>query len=418
MGDCWTDEDYNEVLSFVEKYLWIFVQENAAIHKPEQIICNLAQLNQRELRLLQLVYFLLSESIQKSVKESTPHLLRRLAQSTDRMTAELKGSVRGNVDWNLTLKQRLRTGFSNPTAFVTRLPVKTYDLPETQALKYLLSHTNQLCLEVLGNISEPEEEENLSFESNNKWKAQIRSLYHSTSIFLRNTYLRKIEIPIKITDLMLQKVRCARNPQFKNIYRSLRLYRRLFVQEEQETLRDCFSQGVLKPLNRDTLYEVYILFVTMASLEQTGWIREHFRLIGYGKGAILHYKHDNTTLQVYYQTLPASFAQNSLYTNLLRKYKIDVSLRRPDILLEFNAETCDFKLLEVKRTQNRRYIVDSVYKVLGYLKDFEKCFTSGKMPHAILVVWEGVEPSRDTGDVVVVLNRHSYRLFLENTIIK
>jgi hypothetical protein len=58
MGDCWTDEDYNEVLSFVEKYLWIFVQENAAIHKPEQIICNLAQLNQRELRLLQLIYFL------------------------------------------------------------------------------------------------------------------------------------------------------------------------------------------------------------------------------------------------------------------------------------------------------------------------------------------------------------------------
>jgi hypothetical protein len=95
-----------------------------------------------------------------------------------------------------------------------------------------------------------------------------------------------------------------------------------------------------------------------------------------------------------------------------------VSLRRPDILLEFNAETCDFKLLEVKRTQNKRYIVDSVYKVLGYLKDFEKCFTSGKMPHAILVVWEGVEPSRDTEDVVVVLNRHSYRLFLENTIIK
>jgi hypothetical protein len=37
MGDCWTDKDYNEVLSFVENYLWIFVQENAAIHKPEPL---------------------------------------------------------------------------------------------------------------------------------------------------------------------------------------------------------------------------------------------------------------------------------------------------------------------------------------------------------------------------------------------
>jgi hypothetical protein len=414
MGDCWTDDDYNEVLSFVEKYLWLFVQENAAIHRPDQIICNLAQLNRRELRLLQLIYFLLSESVQKSVKTSTPKILQRLAQSTDRMTTELKGSVRGNVDWNLTLKRRLGTGFSNSTVFMTRIAVKTYNLPEMQALKYLLTQTNHLCLEVLGNIPE---EERLSYESSNKWKAEIRSLYHSTNHFLKNTYLREIDLPIKITDMMLQKVRCARNTHFKNIYKSLRLYRKLFVQEEQNTLRDCFSQGVLKPLNRDTLYEVYILFVTMASLEQTGWIRENFRLIGYGKGAILHYKYDNTTLQVYYQTLPVSFAQNSLYTNLLRKHKIDVNLRRPDILLEFNTETCDFKLLEVKRTQNKRYIVDSFYKVLGYLKDFENSFTSRKMPHAILVVWEGVEPSRDTEDVVVVLNRHSYRLFLENTII-
>jgi hypothetical protein len=414
MGDCWTDEDYSEILDFVEKYLWLFVQENAAIHKPERIICNLAQLNRREFRLLQLIYFLLSESIQKSVKISTPQILRRLAQSTDRMTTELKGSVRGNVDWNLTLKRRLGTGFSNSTVFMTRVAVKTYNLPEMQALKYLLTRINHLCLEVLGHISE---EDRLSYESSNKWKAEIRSLYHSTSHFLKNTYLREIELPRKITDMMLQKVRCARNTHFKNIYRSLRLYRRLFLQEEQETLKDCFSQGVLKPLNRDTLYEVYILFVTMASLEQTGWIRENFRLIGYGTGAILHYKHDNTTLQVYYQTLPVSFAQNSLYTNLLRNHKIDVNLRRPDILLEFNTETCDFKLLEVKRTQDKRYIVDSIYKVLGYLKDFENSFTSRKMPHAMLVVWEGVEPSKDTEDVVVVLNRHSYRLFLENTII-
>lgn len=110
-------------------------------------------------------------------------------------------------------------------------------------------------------------------------------------------------------------------------------------------MRECFSQGVLKPLSRDTLYEVYILFVTMASLEQSGWSRENFRLIGYGKGAVAQYKHSDATLRVYYQTLPTTFAQNSLYTGLLRKYQIDVSLRRPDIIFEFDAEKCDFKLL-------------------------------------------------------------------------
>ena len=74
------------------------------------------------------------------------------------------------------------------------------------------------------------------------------------------------------------------------------------------------------------------------------------------------------------------------YTGLLRKYQIDLSLRCPDIIFEFDAEKCDFNLLEIKRTQDERYIVDSAYKIIVYLKNVEKCFILGKMPHAILVV--------------------------------
>ena len=113
--------------------------------------------------------------------------------------------------------------------------------------------------------------------------------YYLTNNFLKNTYLCEISLPAKITDKLLQKLRCARNLDFKSIYNSLRLYRRLFSQQENETLRECFAQGVLKPLNRDTLYEVYILFVTLTSLEQAGWKRENLKLIGYGKGAVAHY---------------------------------------------------------------------------------------------------------------------------------
>ncbi|NEQ24183.1 MAG: hypothetical protein F6K28_34685 [Microcoleus sp. SIO2G3] len=218
--------------------------------------------------------------------------------------------------------------------------------------------------------------------------------------------------------MMLQKVRCARSNHFKIIYDGLQLYRKLFLQAEQETLRNCFAQGVLKPLSRDTLYEVYILLVTIVSLEQAGWSREYFRLIGYGKGAVAHYRNGEMTLRVYYQTLPTTFTQNSLYTDLLRKYGLDVSLRRPDILLEFDADRRNFKLLEIKRTQDKRYIVESVYKVFGYLKDFENCFGLGGMPHAMLVVWEGVERRENLNDVVVVVNRHNYQQFLESTLIQ
>jgi hypothetical protein len=413
MSDCWADDDYDEVLEFVEKHLWLFVQQNAGIHKPKQVVCNLAQLNYQELRFLQRIYFLLSEPLQRCVRKSTPRILRHLVQSTDQVITELKGSVRGNVDWNLTMKRRLIAGYSDPTVFVARIAVKTYDLPEMQVLKYLLTQTNHLCVQVLGFI--PNEDGMLSYEhEEKKWKDEIRSLYHLTNIFLKNVYLRGIGLPTKITDIMLQRVRCARNVEFKRVYESLRLYRKLFIQEEHKTLRECFAQGVLKPLNRDTLYETYILFLTMEILEQAGWEREHLRLIGYGNGATVHYRHDSEIIRVYYQTLPTAFAENSLYTDLMRKYSIDVNLRRPDMLLEFDNDKRDFKLLEVKRTRDRHYTVESVYKVLGYLKDFEKCFESGRLPHAVLVIWDDIGGEESEGDIVVIRGRQGYRQFIEN----
>ena len=158
--------------------------------------------------------------------------------------------------------------------------------------------------------------------------------------------------------------------------------------------------------------------MTMISFERAGWIQEKLKLIGYGKGAVAQYKKNGTSGYIYYQTLPNNFADHSLYTDIMRKYKINVSLRRPDILLELNYDNqCLFKLLEIKRTQNKQYIVDSFYKVLGYLKDFENCFTS-EMPHAMLVVWEGVENVADPDDAVVILNRRSYKEFIEKVIIK
>lgn len=415
MSDCWNKEDYNEVLSFVENYLWLFVQQNATVHKPKQIVCNLAQISQSELRLLQIIYFLLSETVQKTVRESIPKLLRSLGQSSEKMIAETQGSVRGNVDWNLTLKRRFREGFANSTVLITRVSIKTYNMPEVQALKYILEQINFCCVEVLNNIQIAKEA--TYSQDSEKWQAQIRSLYQLSHNYLKSACLHNVITPTKITDLMLQKVRCARNNHFKSIYKSLVLYRKLFIQEEQETLKDCFSQGVLKPLNHDTLYELYILIMTMISFERAGWIRDKLKLIGYGKGAVAQYKKDDTSGYIYYQNLPKIFGENSIYVDIMRKYKIDVNLRRPDMILEFNYDNKFlFKLLEIKRTQNKQYIVDSFYKVLGYLKDFENSFKS-ETPHAMLVVWAGVESVADPHDAVVILNRRSYKEFIENVII-
>lgn len=410
--DCWTDTNYRDVLYFVENHLWLFVQANATVHKPQNIVSNILQLDYNEMRLLQRIYFLLSEAVQRSVRESTPRLLRRLSQSTNQLMTESRGSVRGNVDWSLTFKRRLASGYNNPTTFLTRVTVKTYDLPEMQAVKFLLTLVNRLCVEVLGNI--PGENEPSSYQPDGKWKDNLRSLYRLTVTFLNNSHLRNVSLPLKVTDMMIQRVRCARNAHFKSIYDSLRLHRKLFVQGDHDALRECITQGILKPLSRDTLYEIYVLFMTMTSIRQMGWSQEGLHLIGYGKGIIAEYSSKGKTLRIHYQTLPAEFTQSSLYTRLLRKYKIDVSLRRPDLVLELDSNKRDFTLLEIKRTQDKGYILDSAYKVLGYLKDFEKSFDTSCFPHAMVIVWEGVEDGADMDEVLVLLNQRNFRQFLES----
>ena len=76
--------------------------------------------------------------------------------------------------------------------------------------------------------------------------------------------------------------------------------------------------------------------------------------------------------------------------DIFEYYDPNVSLRRPDIILKISKGNKKFyRLIEVKRTKDRNYIVDSVYKVLGYLNDFEWCFKKTNNPQGVLVIWDG-----------------------------
>lgn len=97
-------------------------------------------------------------------------------------------------------------------------------------------------------------------------------------------------------------------------------------------------------------------------------------------------------MDVYYQVVPSAFVKDSVYKALFEAYDLDVSSRRPDIVLDVKAS--QFKapiIVEVKRSSDRTYIADGVYKVLGYLSDFRASFTE-QAPKAILAVFGGIEP--------------------------
>jgi hypothetical protein len=48
-------------------------------------------------------------------------------------------------------------------------------------------------------------------------------------------------------------------------------------------------------------------------------------------------------------------------------------------------------LVEAKLTEDRDYVVESIYKVFGYLHDYADGLTGSRYPQAALVVWGGVQ---------------------------
>lgn len=127
---------------------------------------------------------------------------------------------------------------------------------------------------------------------------------------------------------------------------------------------------------------------------ESGWQISEARLVGGGERSLPQFKmcRGEDVVDIFYQNVPPSLAASSVYKDLFADYGLDVSLRRPDIVLNVNTTTYRGPLIvEVKRSRNRRYIVDAVYKVLGYLQDFKANFTELR-PKALLVVLDGIEP--------------------------
>ncbi|MCD8486225.1 MAG: hypothetical protein LRZ84_05640 [Desertifilum sp.] len=302
----------------------------------------------------------------------------------------------------------------DPSLFVTTISNKTYNTPEVQSLKYLLELIKNLCTEILSNYSHIQS----SFDENKakKWKNLILNLSNKTRALLKHILFTNVEELQSISGQVLQKIRVTRNTDFYCIYQCLTLYQNLLIKNSLTALQDCLLQGILKPISQDTLYEIYILFLTMFSLENSGWARRKIRLIGHGKDSIASYELENKTLNIYYQSLPQKFIKNSLYLDLLKQFNIRTRHRQPDIVFEIISSQSRFKIIEIKRTQNKQYMVDSVYKVLGYLKDFEDCFEIESFPHSIIVIWKGIEYKDIQNKPVVILDPENYQKYLEKMI--
>ena len=371
-------EERLEVLEYVEPKLWRYLSLDTFLGQTERIEA-ITGLSDQELHLLEAVHFLLSEEV-TGFLSLIPNLMRNLSHSTHKEVVECRSIIRGRIDWSLTFKERFGGGYNDPSLFMCKPASKMYDLPENQLLKFLINTISNLSYNV---ISKLDPSETLDPQTTDKWFARFYKERLITKKVLGHAYFQSITLPNSVTSKMLIKSVKNRNKIYKEVVNSYKLYEDIFINENSQKLEEIIKKQILEPLNDDKLFEIYVLFKVLDLFKNKEKL-EFGLLKPNENGYLAEYKNEKHPIKIYYQHTPDNMRINSNYKDILNQVRI------PDIILEIGETNPQYIIIEVKRLSTPKSIRGGLYKVLGYLEDFQKSFNNKQNPKAILVVWEGI----------------------------
>ena len=394
-----------DIKEFLQLYLF---KGNVSLN--DETVEDLFELSHDDLITLKTVHFLLSDEVRNLVK-ILPQLVRNLAHSTQRETKILRGNVRGRIDWGSTLKERYSQGFNDKSLFVCNPPSKFYDLEENQLLKFLLKRIRYLKENYL-NFINPETFDIEKVDKNNDWYTIVNDNVQMARLTLRKVYFNDIS-DVLIKPKHLRKCMRNRNLLYHYVAKAYRLYDDLFVLENEDVLKDLLSKRIIKTADGDKLYEIYVFFNLVKSLP--GFFEG--KLLYSGNDYSTTCKLDNLEITVHYQKTPEVLKSVSEYLDIIGNYDIGGRTRSPDVIIEFkrNDETW-YRLVEVKNSSSPDYVRSSLYKVMGYYKDFQHVcelenFDFTKKYPVVLVSWGGISIKSNYTpfeDEIIILNRKEF----------
>ncbi|GAB3802261.1 hypothetical protein [Virgibacillus kimchii] len=370
-----------ELLEEISGYLHGYLKSgklriNSFLSKINVNITNLEQL-------LTLRFLLKTET--KDFVRNLPVLLKRFKTTTSMKTETYMGEVRGQINWDHTIKERLVRNYKDRTIFSTNENFRSYNIPENQILKELL-RIFYSCLfkdEYIAGF------EKASWFSD--WQELKLNIMHA---YKRNIYLQRVD-EVRVADRVVRKMVNHRNKLYGQAAALLLSYRKLvdgFYSEED--IRTLLQETFIEPDNEDTLVELYwiVQLIKQNATESqlhlmdgssnlvASWNKgDHiYRLYhdAIGSGAISFRitgseikKSDNPYLKQKYQSMKAA---NEITESLFGKRKTDDIWRgRPDFFLEV-AEKRTNKLVkivigEVKNTNRREYTITGLEELMDYL---------------------------------------------------
>lgn len=383
---------------------------------------NFFDISSDDLDTLKSAHFILSPQVLSFI-EKLPSLLRNLSHSTNRKDEEMRGHIKGNINWNKTIKTRLSSGYNDPTLFVCSPTNKNYNLEENQLMKFLLREIIRLKENYLP-FANPSKYE-FDFEKiddDDDWYTKVRNRYEACKKSLKKVYFDEIEDISRVSFKHLKRTANHKNFLYSKIVLDVyRLYEKLFLSKDMDVLWDLIQKRIIKSRDSNKLFELYVLSELVNAIPgNSTYNLLHDNSM---KGNTISINVDGEEwATVYYQRTPEDLKRISKYKKIYDKYSIEGNVRSPDVILQFN-QVNEYRIFEVKNTDNQNYIRDSIYKVMGYLKDFEgteeESYLTENYP-IVLVTFGGIDQNENLvyeNEDILIFNRIEFKKNLDNGIL-
>lgn len=292
--------------------------------------------------------------------------------------------LRGNPRWDRTILRRM-AGTLSPVHYVSRTSHRSFELPENQLLSWLIEDLRKTVAIVEQRVGTA------------GLHPDLQALKADCEQARQHHWLGDVSAPLRLTPEMIAAARRHRRPEYR-VAAALAM-RRLELETSDHhawwyTVLSLLAVNWLEPVSDDDLFELYVLVLALEILADELGFGEpvEYGLVTNRRGHVALFEDDRQKVRVYFDQAPAAvFGMRTEYGRVLEQHRgLSGGERRPDILVvsERDGET-HLVLIEMKKTGDGRYISDSIYKIFGYLYDFQS-ISSGQTVKAILVVPSGV----------------------------
>jgi hypothetical protein len=332
------------------------------------------------------LHFILKPDVVEFVEQLSQRI-RTIRTETKTVARTQRGGIDGHINWGSTVKARYSTNPNDRSLFVTENRSEDYDIPENIVLKRLLSI-------IYTTLRDADEYLKGNYDwVTDRWQANTDLIDQVQRTVERNVHVRRIRDPetYEPTERMLTTAENSRQEIYRDAAKLLRTRQQLF-DGDRDALHILLSQTAITPDDQARLFELYVLFRFINTLEDLQGTQPVFQTIKSGRQEVA--KIDGEQEIVLYHDTSASDRGLSFRTEATpddreptRAERVQQTARdvasnyfdknfqnhtgRPDVIvLEVKSDdplTYEYLIAEVKHSTREETIRTGIKETLEYL---------------------------------------------------